>query len=100
MRQFTILFMMLVLTAVGCGEMEEMLDSHDGRLENIEAVHIKTINEQISGIEGSLTELQKVDTDLQGLIEALENQASELRNQLDANASSDASVKAAVEKCM
>ena len=55
MRQFTILFMMLVLTAVGCGEMEEILDSHDGRLENIEAVHIKTINEQISGIEGGIT---------------------------------------------
>ena len=97
MKQFTILFTVLALAAVGCGEMEEMLGSHDGRLDNIETVQIKTINEQISGINASLTDLQKVDTDLQGLIDALETQASDLRSQLEANASSDASVKKAIE---
>ena len=77
----------------GCGKIQDQIDDLNGRLEVLEGSTIKSITEQISGINSSIKNLEGVDAALQTLIDGLTSKAADLQSQLDANAAADAETK-------
>ena len=81
----------------GCGKIQDQIDDLNGRLEVLEGSTIKSITEQISGINSSIEDLEGVDAALQTLIDGLTSKAADLQSQLDANAAADAEAKKALQ---
>ncbi len=70
----------------GCANYDSDIDKINERLDGIESNRIKTIEQQIEGINASLPELEKADQNLKGLIEALQGKAGELGKDIEKNA--------------
>lgn len=85
------------LMVTGCAKINDALEGHGNRLDNLEGVQIKNLKEQVSSINVSLKDLQAVDANLQKLIDDLESEAADLQTQLDANSAADAATKKALE---
>ena len=81
----------------GCGKIQDQIDDLNGRLEVLEGSTVKSITEQISGINSSIEDLEGVDAALQTLIDGLTSKAADLQSQLDANAAADAEAKKALQ---
>ena len=81
----------LLLTALvltfGCKDMKLDIQDSKDRLDVLEGTTIATINEQITAINSSITDLQDMDETLDGYIKTLETTAENLQKQInDANA--------------
>ena len=87
-------FMMLFSS---CCYEDEINDIYD-HLEQLEGSKIPMLEQQIGGINASLTELNAVHDALRQLISELSNKQEELQNQIDNNAAADAAEKAKLEK--
>ena len=80
---------MLALGLCGCNT-EELEDIHN-RLTALEEGTIPSVNQQITGIQGTIPQLQAVDTELRALIDALEENLAALTDSLGkANATVEA----------
>jgi len=76
----------IILTA-GCKDMKLDIQDSKDRLDVLEGATITTINEQITAINSSVTDLQSMDETLDGYIKSLETTAENLQKQInDANA--------------
>ena len=81
-----LLFPAIILTA-GCKDMKLDIQDSKDRLDVLEGTTITTINEQITAINSSITDLQSMDETLDGYIKSLETTATDLQKQInDANA--------------
>jgi len=81
-----LLFPAIILTA-GCKDMKLDIQDSKDRLDVLEGTTITTINEQITVINSSITDLQDMDETLDGYIKTLETTAENLQKQInDANA--------------
>lgn len=54
-----------------------------GRLDQIENVEIKTINQQIVQINASIPKLEQTDKELKGFIDALQKSAGDLKKSIE-----------------
>lgn len=72
----------LILTT-NCKDMKLDIQDYIDRLDTIEGTTITSISEQIDAINSSISELQKVDTKLDGYIKTLGTTAENLQKQLD-----------------
>ncbi len=70
----------------GCANYDSDIDKINERIDVLEDKRIKTIEQQIEGINASLPELEKADQNLKGLIEALQGKAGELAKDIEKNA--------------
>ena len=75
----------------GCGKIQDQIDDLNGRLEVLEGSTVKSITEQISGINSSIEDLEGVDAALQTLIDGL---TSNLKPEMSAYEVKDALVEA------
>ena len=83
------LFLLLpaLIFATGCKDMKLDIQDSKDRLDVLEGTTIATINEQITAINSSITDLQDMDETLDGYIKTLETTAENLQKQInDANA--------------
>ena len=87
-----------VLTFPGCSNINESLEELDGNLNNLEAVQIKSIQDQMSSISTSITDLKAVDEALHSLISGLETEQNELCKQLEDKAAADILVRKELEE--
>ena len=84
----TALFLLLpvLIFASGCKDMKLDIQDSKDRLDALEGTTITTINEQITAINSSITDLQDMDETLDGYIKTLETTAENLQKQInDAN---------------
>lgn len=77
-----LILLAILLVFAGCSEINDRLDSLEGRVDVIENTEIATITQQIDAINNSIMLLNDADKELKGYIEALEKQAAELESQL------------------
>ena len=79
---------MSLLALVGsCKDMKLDIQDSKDRLDVLEGTTITTINEQITAINSSITDLQSMDETLDGYIKTLETTAADLQKQInDTNA--------------
>lgn len=83
------LFLLLPVFALvsGCKDMKLDIQDSKERLEVLEGTTITTINEQITAINTSISDLKDMDSALDGYIKTLEATATDLQSQInDANA--------------
>ena len=85
LHKLTIITFLLAFVALSSCVSESSFGESVSRIETNEK-QIATVNEQISAISGSITSLEAVDTQLKGYIELLTSKASELQEEIDANA--------------
>lgn len=89
--------MLCISLLTGCTKINEVLEDHEKRIDNLDEVYIASISKQISSINASLTDLHSVDESLQELIDDLEAEAADLQTQLDDNIAADAAAKKVLE---
>ena len=85
-------------TLTSCNDYDDDISNIIDRLDKIEGTSINTINQQVSGINASLSELQATDQALQNLISELDAKRAELQKQLDSNNAADAETKKALQE--
>lgn len=95
--------LLLVIAAVAmllpsCKKINEALDSLDGRLDKLEQEAIPSIDEQIAAINTTLENLDSMDKELKGYIDALTTTASNLQEQINTTNTKIDEVKAALQK--
>ena len=95
-----ILLAAVTLTLAGCANYDSDINRIDEELDRLENTRIKTITEQIDGINASLPKLEQADKDLKDMITSLGGTAGDLQKAIDANDSKIAAVKADLEKAL
>ena len=84
---FTKIAIVILITMPSCKDMKLDIQDSKDRLDVLEGTTITTINEQITAINSSITDLQSMDETLDGYIKSLETTAENLQKQInDANA--------------
>ncbi len=73
-----------LLQAIGCKKIDQQFENIYDRIDKIEGTSLTTIDQQIDAINGSIDDLKKVDAELKGYIESLQNTASDLQSKIDA----------------
>ena len=96
-KSILLLGVTFVMLFASCEKWDHAIADIEDRLDKIEGTSIKTIEQQITSINSSLTDLKGVDVALQTLIDDLEAEAANLQAELDANAEADAATKKALE---
>ena len=81
-----------------CKKINEALDSLDGRLDKLEQEAIPSIDEQIAAINTTLENLDSMDKELKGYIDALTTTASNLQEQINTTNTKIDEVEAALKK--
>lgn len=94
--------LLLVIAAVAmllpsCKKINEALDSLDGRLDKLEQEAIPSIDEQIAAINTTLVNLDSMDKELKGYIDALNATASNLQEQINTTNTKIDEVEAALK---
>ena len=83
----SVLSVSLLVLVASCKDMKLDIQDSKDRLDVLEGTTITTINEQITAINSSITDLQDMDETLDGYIKTLETTAENLQKQInDANA--------------
>lgn len=80
-----------------CKKINEALDSLDGRLDKLEQEAIPSIDEQIAAINTTLVNLDSMDKELKGYIDALNATASNLQEQINTTNTKIDEVEAALK---
>ena len=84
---FTKIALIILITMPSCKDMKLDIQDSKDRLDVLEGTTITTINEQITAINSSITDLESMDETLDGYIKSLETTAENLQKQInDANA--------------
>ncbi len=91
-------FAAVALTLAGCYDKD--IDRIDEELDRIENTRIKTIAEQIDGINASLPKLEQADKDLKEMIVSLQGTAGDLKKAIEENDSKISAVKTDLEKAL
>ncbi len=87
----------VVMCFASCEKYDHAIADIEDRLDKIEGTSINTIEQQITNINTSLTDLKNMDAALQTLIDDLETEATNLKTELEANAEADAATKRGLE---
>ena len=82
MKKFFPILIVLALLA-SCAKPGE-IDDLQGQIDELKSVQIATIEQQIAGINGSLSSLEDTDKELKGYITALQGTAEELQKSINA----------------
>ena len=100
MKRVFILLAAVSLTLAGCANYDSDINRIDEELDRIENTRIKTIAEQIDGINASLPKLEQADKDLKEMIESLQGTAEGLKKAIEENDSKISAVKTDLEKAL
>ena len=95
--------LLLVIAAVAmllpsCKKINEAIDGLDNRLDKLEQEAIPSIDEQIAAINTTLENLDSMDKELKGYIDALTTTASNLQEQINTTNTKIDEVEAALKK--
>ena len=97
------LFGAIALVASGCADYDKDIENLNKRIDEIEsnqANQIKSINQQIEGINASLPKLEQADKELKDMITDMEGTAESLRKSISDNEKSIAAVKSDLENAV
>ena len=97
------LFGAIALVASGCADYDKDIENLNKRIDEIEsnqANQIKSINQQIEGINASLPKLEQADKELKDMITDMEGTAESLRKSISDNETSIAAVKSELENAV
>jgi len=97
------LFGAIALVASGCADYDKDIENLNKRIDEIEsnqANQIKSINQQIEGINASLPKLEQADKELKDMIADMEGTAESLRKSISDNETSIAAVKSELENAV
>ena len=97
------LFGAIALVASGCADYDKDIENLNKRIDEIEsnqANQIKSINQQIEGINASLPKLEQADKELKDMITDMEGTAESLRKSISDNETSIAAVKSDLENAV
>ena len=86
----------IALVASGCADYDKDIENLNKRIDEIEsnqANQIKSINQQIEGVNASLPKLEQADKELKDMITDMEGTAESLRKSISDNEKSIAAVK-------
>ena len=83
MRKLSLIIAVIAIFFSSCQKINEELAILDGRIDKLEQEKIPTIDEQISAINVTLTDLDVMDKELKGYIDNLTAAASSLQEQID-----------------
>ena len=100
MKRVFILLAAVPLTLAGCANYDSDINRIDEELDRIENTRIKTIAEQIDGINASLPKLEQADKDLKEMIASLQGTAEGLKKAIEENESKISAVKTDLEKAL
>lgn len=100
MKRVFILLAAVSLTLAGCANYDSDINRIDEELDRIENTRIKTIAEQIDGINASLPKLEQADKDLKEMIASLQGTAEGLKKAIEENESKISAVKTDLEKAL
>lgn len=90
MKKAIALLSCIAMLFAACENYDDSIADHEARINLLEDNFIKSIEEQVAGINTSLADLQAVDSTLMVFIKELEATASDLQSQLeDTNAKMD-----------
>ena len=93
----------IALVASGCADYDKDIENLNKRIDEIEsnqANQIKSINQQIEGINASLPKLEQADKELKDMITDMEGTAESLRKSISDNEKSIAAVKSDLENAV
>lgn len=76
------LFLAMAMFFAGCNYDHEITDLED-RLDRLEGSSLTTIDQQVTAINASIADLEKVDAQLDGYIKSLQTTAADLQRRLD-----------------
>ena len=97
------LFGVIALVASGCADYDKDIENLNKRIDEIEsnqANQIKSINQQIEGINASLPKLEQADKELKDMITDMEGTAESLRKSISDNEKSISAVKSDLENAV
>lgn len=83
MRKLSLIIAVIAIFFSSCQKINEELAILDGRIDKLEQEKIPTIDEQISAINVTLTDLDVMDKELKGYIDNLTAAASSLQEQIN-----------------
>lgn len=83
MRKIFLIIAGMAVMFSNCQKINDQLDLLDGRIDKLEQETIPTIDEQISAINATLTDLDVMDKELNGYIESLTAAATGLQEQIN-----------------
>ena len=97
MKKLLLLIAAVAMLLPSCKKINEALDSLDGRLDKLEQEAIPSIDEQIAAINTTLVNLDSMDKELKGYIDALTATASNLQEQINTTNTKIDEVEAALK---
>ena len=98
MKKLILIIAVVAIMLPSCKKINEALDSLDGRLDKLEQEAIPSIDEQIAAINTTLENLDSMDKELKGYIDALTTTASNLQEQINTTNTKIDEVEAALKK--
>lgn len=96
-----LLFVLISLFVVSCYDDRELrtsLDELSNRLDNLADIQIKSMDDQLISVKGSLSDLKNVDELLMKLLDDLDLKMTEMQQELNDNADSEDAVKKAMDE--